>query len=274
MVKSVWMNRERLYEKLLTMFSYVWHLLLAKHRYGHGVHSPFAFEFINKVVFDHTSYSEYKSLQVLRNELKRSDIQLQVQEVGSGSTHFSGKSRKVSDLIHVSSVNRKNGKLLFRISRNYKPATIIELGTSIGLSSLYLAKGSPVSRVVTVEGNPELSQFAAELFKKCNTENITPIIGLFDEQLELLKQKYPVPQLVFIDGNHNVEATLRYYRHFSEQMNSGILIFDDINWSRNMRKAWKEIRQDRSARATIDLFYMGIVLLDQSITPGHYRVRF
>jgi predicted O-methyltransferase YrrM len=268
------MNGERLYEQVLTVCSYAAYFFRAKHKYGHGVHSPFIYDFLSKVIFDDIHYSEYTNLLKLRKELKQSDAELPGLEIGSGSMHFYQEYRKVSSLIHVSSVNKKFGKLLFRISRYYKPTTIIELGTSIGLSTLFLAKGSPLSQVITVEGNPELSHFAGELFRKYDAENITPIKGLFDEQLELLKQKYPTPQLVFIDGNHNIEPTLSYYRHFSDQMNSGILIFDDINWSLNMRKAWKKIRQDSKARATIDLFYMGIVFLDQSITPGHYQVRF
>ncbi len=267
------MNGERLVEGFVTACHFIGYLLRSKHRYGHGVHSPFAYEFISKVLFDRAIYPEYKVLQTLRNELKKSPEKLPVQDIGSVSVHFMKEYRKVSSLTCISSVNQKYSELLFKISRFYKPATIVELGTSIGLSALYLAKGSPESKVITVEGNQSLSQFASGLFRKCQVDNIIQIDGLFDDQLEKLKRDYSMPELVFVDGNHSYEPTLRYFEYFSSQMKTGILIFDDINWSHEMRKAWKEIKRNRKARVTFDLFYMGIVILNDSISPGHYRVR-
>jgi predicted O-methyltransferase YrrM len=268
------MKRNKIYEHFLTALRFMRFLLTAKHRYGHGVHSPFVFELISKVINDKKKYPEYVFLNDIRSQLKVTDDQLKVKEIGSGSARFSTKLRSVSEMIRISSVNRKSGELLFRVSRHYKPDFIVELGTSIGMGSIYLSKGSPKSKLITIEGNQGLVQFANELFLKYPGLNIQTIYGLFDQQLVRIKENYPAPGIVFIDGNHNYEPTLKYFRFFSNYMTAGILIFDDINWSAAMNKAWSEIIKDSKANVTIDLFYMGIVVLDKGVTPGHYNVRF
>lgn len=257
-----------------TAYQYFNYLIHSKHRKGHGIHSPFVFEFVNRVLYDRYIYPGYAELRNIRNELVSSQEILSVQETGAGSDYFSGQNRKISDLVNRSSISSRFGKLLFRIAAYYKPSAIIELGTSIGMSTLFLAKGAPDARVVTIEGDKEVCEFSRRLFMKLQVNNIQSILGHFDDYLPYLDEKYPGAELVFIDGNHTLEATLRYFEHFVSRMNEGFIIIDDINWSAGMRQAWETIISDSRASVTIDLFYMGIIVIRKSITPGHYKVRF
>jgi predicted O-methyltransferase YrrM len=250
------------------------YLILGKHYRGHGIHSPFVFEFVNKVLFDKTYYSEYKKFTSVFSALKHSDQKLPVTDLGDCSKHFADKFRTVQDLLKVSSVSPKYGKLLFRIARHYKPAAIIELGTSIGISSFCLALGNPASKILTIEGNRSLCDFSQVLFENLTIRNVCIVQGNFDEVLADLPAEFSSPQLVFIDGNHQYEPTWHYYAHFSRSMNEGILIIDDIYWSAGMRRAWKEIVKQNTKYVTIDLFRMGIILIRKSLTSGHFTVRF
>ncbi len=267
------MKINKIKEQQGLIFSYINYQIRARHRNGHGIHSPYLFEFFSRVLFDKTSYPEYKILELIRNNLRHTHEKLTVHNTGAGSRRFSRQERKVSELLKISSVNRTFGKLLFRIARYYKPSVILELGTSIGMSTLYLATGSPASRLITIDAEYSLCDFARRLFKNNTVENITVFEGLFDERLKELEQD-SVPELVFIDGDHSYEATMKYFNYFSSRMKKGFLVFDDINWSAGMSKAWKEIVRDNKAPVTIDLFYMGIVLFRDSITPGHFIARF
>ncbi len=260
-------------KKIHRTYNYLNHLIKSKHRKSHGIHSPFIYEFVSQVVYDRKLYPEYTDIRNIRNELKNSGEVLPVKNMGARSNRFTGDSRSVKDLVSLSSVQPRIGELLFRMTRHYKPSTIIELGTSIGLSTLYLAKGAPDAQVVTVEGNKESCEFVRSLFKKYKAVNIKAINGMFDDYLSYFKDNYPSPGLVFIDGNHTHEATLRYFRHFASLMEEGFIIIDDINWSDEMRKAWKEITLTTSNRVTLDLFFMGIVIFRKSITPGHFLIR-
>jgi predicted O-methyltransferase YrrM len=267
------MNRRLLLEKLLTACHYIDYLIKSKHRKGRGIHSPFVFELVSKVLFDRHDYPEYQYLDQIRNELKNSKEEVEIYDIGSRSKIFQTNKRSVSQMVSHLSISPKYGKLLFRLVRYYKPQQIIELGTSIGISAFYMAKGSPESKIVTLEGNPSLVAFAGDLFKRNGIDNIEIKEGLFDELLPPMKQNYQAPGLVFIDGNHTCDATLRYFLFFSNCMDEGFIIIDDIHWSRDMHKAWKQITLNPRAKVSINLFRLGIIILNDNITPGYLQVR-
>jgi len=253
---------------------YLNYLITARHSKGSGIHSPFVYEFVSKVLFDDTDYPEYNFFREIRNELKNSEEILSIETLDAGSDKFKSGTQKVKDILNKSSVPPKFGKLLFRIAKYYNPSTIVELGTSIGMSTIYLAKGVPEARIATIEGNMHVCEFARIFFKKHQAANVKAINGQFDDYLPYFEKNYPIPGLVFIDGNHTYESTIKYFDHFSRMVKEGFLIFDDINWSPEMRQAWEEIKISSEAQVTIDLFSMGIVIHQKSITPGHFMIRF
>ena len=256
------------------ILNYLKYQAKSKHRKGHGIHSPYVYEFVSKVLFDKQFYEEYDYIAEVYNELTTSKEILKVNPLGAGSEKFQTEKRTVQDLARISSVQPRYGNLLFRIAKYSKPSTIIELGTSIGISTLCLAKGNPKARIVTIEGDTTLCEYARAMFKKHGLNTIKAINGPFDDYLPYLGKNYPLPQLIFIDGNHAYDATLRYFNFFIDRMEEGFLIIDDINWSADMRKAWNAILQDKRVTVSIDLFFMGIVIKRKLVTPGHYVIRF
>lgn len=260
--------------KIISGLYFLRYLITSRHRRGHGVHSPFVYDFVSKVLFDRTKYPEYNFFKTIFSSLKDSGESIQVDNLGDDSLKFGRKKRKVSDLAKISSIPSKYGKLLFRIASYYKPVTIIELGTSIGVSSIYLSKGNPQAKILTVEGNKSLCDFAAKLFHTNDLNNINILHNNFDLAIEMLPEEFTSPKLVFIDGNHTYESTFHYFKIFKERMIEGILIIDDIYWSTGMGKVWKDIVNQNEDFVTIDLFRMGIIIIRKSITAGNYIVRY
>jgi predicted O-methyltransferase YrrM len=81
--------------------------------------------------------------------------------------------------------------------------------------------------------------------------------------------------MVFFDGNHKKEATLRYFDMcLSHIHNNSILLFDDIHWSKGMKEAWENIRQHPSVVVSIDLFSMGIVFFRKELSKQDFVLRF
>lgn len=189
--------------------------------------------------------------------LLRSDKNLiSVKSPGAGSKKNSSKST-VSDYAQLTSVSKKRGNLLYGIVYEFKPDLIIELGTSLGISAMYMSAANPLTRVITVEGNPQIADIAASNLQKCGYNNINVINRLFDDVISDLVKEVNANTMVFIDGNHGFDATLRYFRAFSEVM---LIVIDDIRWSEEMMKAWKQIRLSVRHATIIDLFDMGIIL--------------
>ena len=161
----------------------------------------------------------------------------------------------VSAYAKRTAVNAKKGLLLSNLVSFFKPQVIIELGTSLGMSTVYMAHTRRSAQVITVEGNNQLAAISSHRFGEFELGNIKVITGSFDDVMPDLKEHCHANTMVFIDGNHTYEATKKYVNAFS---NAAIIVLDDIRWSTPMMKAWKEICENEDA-TIVDLFAVGIL---------------
>ena len=254
------------------IFDYLQYRLTAKKR--HGIHSPFVFDFVEQVLCDAKHYPEYSAVESLRKELLASREVLIHQDWG-GSDVAIPKQKTIGEIARNSCSNRKYGRLLFRLSRRYQPRTILELGTSGGISALSLSAGNPQASVYTIEGCPNTSRIAAENFTKLNAGQITLYTGSFDHVLPDLLHSIPAPDLVFFDGNHHREPTLRYFQRCLHAIqDDALFIFDDIRWSKPMKEAWTELCAHERISVSIDLFRLGILFIRKGQAKQHFRIRF
>lgn len=255
---------------------YLHYYLTAANGKGHGVHSPFVFNFIKNVLRDTTDYPEYAVVEKRRQNLLNDRTIIEVEDFGAGSGLLKSKQRFVKDIARSSLKPAKFAQLLFRITRYYKPKTILELGTSLGVTTAYLAFGNQAASVTTCEGAASIAGVATETFTQLQVKNIQVVQGDFALTLPtLLKQIKPI-DLAFIDGNHRRNPTLDYFSQLLQVSTPGtILIFDDIHWSEEMEAAWQEIQQHPRVTLTIDLFFIGLVLIDPSFkVKQHFTIRF
>ena len=248
---------------------------------GHGIHSPFVYQFVTEVMNDTKIYPPFAPIESLRKSLLEDDRMLDIEDFGAGSVIEKTNTRKLSSIARTATKSQKFGRLLFRMARHYPSATMVELGTCLGISSSYLASANPASKLFTLEGAPALAGIARENFANLELTNIELVEGRFEESLPVLMDSFQSgsPQsidLVFIDGNHRLVPTLHYFdllkRRISE---SGMIIFDDIHWSFEMEKAWAAIKNDPKSFLTIDLFFMGIVFFGREFkVKQHFELRF
>ena len=228
---------------------------------GHGMHSPFVFEFIQKVLNDKSHFSSYEKVEALRGRMRADSTLLTIEDMGAGSAVDSSRQRTIASIARSAAKPRKFGQLLHRMVRYYRPQTILELGSSLGITSAYLALGNPGAELITMEGATEVASIARNNLKDLSISNTRLIEGNFDQTLgPLLKEKRQV-DFAFMDGNHRQSPTERYFNQLMQVMgNDSMLIVDDIHWSREMEQAWKTIQSDQRVKCTIDLFFIGIVL--------------
>ena len=232
----------------------------ASNRKGHGMHSPFVFEFITRVLNDHSNYSAYNKVEGLRKKLLKDPTILIVDDLGAGSGQGGGNRRTVSSIARNAAKPKKWGQLLFRIVKHYQPHQILELGTSLGISTAYLALANPNAKVTTLEGAAMIASKAGENLDGLDLNNIHQWVGNFDDLLPDLLKEEKIWDLVFVDGNHRKEPTLKYFEWILARCGSGtIIIFDDIHWSAEMDEAWDLIRLDSRVRCSLDLFFVGLV---------------
>jgi predicted O-methyltransferase YrrM len=245
--------------------------LRAHYRKGHWVHSPFTFHTLNYVIFERTPYYSFNIIESLRQQLLHDNTTLTLQPLGTSQAKTTTIARELKN----STKSPRQAQLLQRLCASNQSHYIIELGTNLGLSTAYLASNNSNSQVYTLEGQPQLCQIAQQNFKQLHLNNIQIIEGNINNTLPTLIQQIPQIDLLFIDANHQYQATINYYKLAKSKVHKNtIIIFDDIHWSEGMQQAWNEIRQDPDIRLAIDIFHMGIVWFNTDIPKQHYIVAF
>ena len=246
-------------------------MLCSRHYRGDGVHSPFIFRLIKYVFREQNPYYIYNSVEKARSSLLSDSNEIANKDYGTGTA----KKRKIADMAGKSLKSKKYSQLLFRLINFSKPKTIFELGTSLGITTMYLAGADSESRCITVEGCPQTLEVARRLFNQNNYTNIESHCGNIDNLLLELLQNIHELDFVFFDANHKKVPTLNYFYQCLEKTSAkSIFVFDDIYWSREMTQAWKQIINHPCVRVSVDIFQMGIVFFDEELQKGNYRLRF
>ncbi len=269
-------NQRLMYSLPQLALRYIQYRIRASNGRGHGMHSPFVFDFITHVLNDRTKYPAYRQVEDLRNRLKQDKQLIRVEDYGAGSVYQAERQRSIRSIARHAAKPAKYGQLLHRMVKYYQPATILELGTSLGITSAYMASASPASRFVTMEGAQEIAVRARSNFDGLGLQQVTLIEGNFEETLPGYLRTAGTVDLVFVDGNHRKEPTLHYFRQLLQHHgNDSIFIFDDIHWSAEMEEAWEQIKQDPAVRCSLDLFFIGIVVFRKEFREKqHFEIRF
>lgn len=245
---------------------------LARSTNQHGVHSPFVYDLVTRCFNDSKWYETYASLAAYRNQLSKSKKVIEVTDFGEGSRVFSSNKRKVASIAKIAGIAPKRQELLYRIVTYLQPGSVLELGTSLGLSTIAMVKGNSDAKITTVEGCPETAKEALRMLQEHNAANVNLVVQSFEDFFkENTSTNY---DLVYLDGNHNKAKTLSYFRFLLNHANNdSLFIFDDIHWSPDMTAAWKEIAAHPKVTVSIDTFYWGLVFFRKEQPKQHFTIR-
>lgn len=241
----------------------------------HGIHSPFVYDFVELYLYKKLDVSIYKPIENIRKELLKNNQAIHFEDLGAGSKKVNSKIPTIKSLAKNSLKSKKHAKLIAQLAQYTKAKTIIELGTSLGTTSLYISRLNPKAQIYTVEGSPEIAKIAKQQFDKLNAKNIEVIIGNFDDQLLPLLEKTEPFDLIFIDGNHTKEATLHYFEQSLKYCHDkSIFVFDDIYWSEGMKQAWTTIKQHSQVSLSMDFFFLGCVFINPDFSKEEFIIRY
>ena len=226
----------------------------------YDVHSPFVFEFVEKVLENKQWYYAFSEIEPIRSRILKNKTAINVTDFGAGSHLLKDNKRKISDIAKTSLTPSDRCRLLFRLVEFWQPKTLLEFGTSLGIATLYQAAPRPKSKFITLEGCPNIATVARENFKLFGLADIDCLVGEFEQTLPQAIQQLGNLDYVFFDGNHQKEATIRYFeRCLPFATENSLFVFDDIYWSEGMAEAWEKIKKNPKVRLTIDLFFFGLV---------------
>lgn len=236
----------------------------------HSLHSPFYFDFYTNVVKGKDHTEGFGEIERLRNKLIADLRSIMVEDHGTGENG----QRKISDIATSSLSSSKFSALYARIVRHFKAKSILELGTSLGINALYLGLKKDCT-VTTFEGSPEIADIASLTFQFANAKNISMVRGNIDQTLPHYLQSTRKIDLAFIDANHRYKPTIKYFELLLPKLKeNSILVLDDIHYSSEMEKAWKEISRHNLVYGSADLFRCGILFFDPSLNKQNVILQF
>ena len=255
------------------LINYIKHIISAKTR--HGVHSPFVYKLIDKVIYDFKDKSSYKSMEDLRKKLLKDERSITITDLGAGSHVNNQKQKQIKTLAKNALKPKKLAQLLYRLAKEFQPKNIIELGTCLGITTGYFGKAVADAKIYTLEGCPQTAAVAKENLYQLKLNNIEVVVGNFDDTLPQVIQNLAQLDFVFVDGNHRKQATLDYFKWCLPKVHDqSVMIFDDIYWSAGMKEAWEQIKAHPQVTVSIDLFWIGLVFFKKGQAKEDFRVRF
>lgn len=241
---------------------------------ANSIQSAFISNLYTEVIDTDPHYYDYDRIETLRLSMLKDDREIAITDFGAGSRVFKSNVRKLKDVAKHCLGSPKESHLLFRLINHLKPKTVLELGTSLGVNTLYQSLPYKEARVFTFEGCPETAKVAQENFRRFSISP-TVVIGNLDETLKKQVSTLNQVDFVFFDANHQYQPTIDYFHICREKATEdSIFIFDDIHWSEGMEKAWEEIKEHPSVSLTVDLFQLGLVFFKPNVKKEHCILKF
>ncbi len=263
------------------LYFYLRHIIKAKDE--HSIHSPFIFALYCEVILSKAHYYAFDEIEKLRETLQNNQQKITFEDLGAGANNFNNnnknkfKTTSISKIAHNSAKSPRLAQLLFRLVNYFQPKNLLDLGTSLGITTAYFAKTNPKTKITTFEGSKEISEIAKQNFQKLNINNVTITIGNLNETLSnYLKKHFSTEKLekninnnsldfVFFDANHQYLPTISYFETCLPYVHENtVFIFDDIYWSQGMANAWETIKKHPKTQQTIDLYWFGIVFFREN----------
>ncbi len=241
----------------------------------HAIHAPFLYNFYLKVIKNRQQNADFEAIEAIRSKLLNDETPISKFDFGAG-TRTRIKTKSLKNIAATSLSSQKKARLLFNIVRYLKCETIIEIGSSLGISTAYLASANKNASVYSLEGNLDLIRLAKKTALQLNLTNIKFIDGNFDDTLpRLLQTLNSKIDFVYLDGNHRFSPTLRYFEMLLPNLHqNSILVVDDIYWSEEMTQAWQKIINRTGVTLTVNLFECGMVFFSDKYSKRNFTLKF
>lgn len=247
------------------------------------IHSPFVAGLVNEVVEDGRHFYAFDAIELLREQVLQNGAEIEVLDYGTGAGEATSSRRKlpIRQVAARSGSDQQQGQRLFKLANFLQPRTVLELGTSLGLGTLYLTAGSPEkARVVSLEGCPQCAEIARMHLEMLHLQRAEVVTGPFSDTLQPVAARLRPLDLVFFDGNHREQPTLEYFQIcLDNAAPDAVLVFDDVHWSPGMRRAWDAVRQHPRVTLTVDCWDFACAFLNPdfkqkqhlSVVPARWK---
>lgn len=268
---------------LFRLKEYIKYLLEAKGI--QSIHSPFLFDLYKTAIKKKEDVKDYYTAEAYRNELLATEEYINKNnDPGAGPSSNSAKepgNRLLSDEVESSGTRAEVGQLLYRFVHKFQPKYLIELGTNAGISTFYQLlslRGKHDITFISIEGNKDLHELAKNRMMQkrqfwAELPEVNFINDTFENCLPKILDSLPQLDFAFIDGDHRKDKLIQNFNLCaSKASENAVFILDDIRWSPDMLEAWEIITAHPKVNMSLDLFSIGIVFFNPSLSKQHIKL--
>ncbi|AGA78639.1 O-methyltransferase [Echinicola vietnamensis] len=258
-----------MFDQIHPFFAYLRYFLLKVDR--HSLQAPYAYE-VYEGLKEYAKTHRSPALESKREKLLANPAKITIQDHGTGSLRLKNPLRKIAAITRHSA-SKPKFSLLYQYFCSLTPAqTVLELGTCVGITTAYLAQ-STQGKVYTFEGADELAEVAKGTFGAF--PEIHLIAGRIQETLPEFLQKVPGVDFVLMDAHHNYEATIFFWKTLLPALQkTSVVAIGDIHRSKEMEKAWNELKSHSSVTMSMDFYECGILFFKAGLKKQHYILHY
>lgn len=238
-----------------------------------AIHSPYLFRFFQFVFDNERKYYIFDAIERLRENLLFDDTIITFQDHGGRGKTAIEQSKRVRQAARTSLSGSGHCAVRFRIALMISAKNMLELGTSFGISTAYLASTGKNVYVDTIDASESHIRYARGIARALKMENITFHCGEFEKVLPSLLVEGRKFDYVILDGNHRKAPTLKYFELILPALSdNAVILVDDIRWSDEMLEAWRHLKGHARVGATVDLYRYGLLFMRNAFKePLHVR---
>ena len=245
------------------VLDYVQHRLEAKNR--HGVHSPFVYRLIDEVIYDLHAKSDYPNLKHFCQILRYDDRSILVHD----------QSTSVKVFVKNKCKSLRSAQLIYRLANYFSPNQVIELGTSMGIDTAYVAKSAPQARIISMDQDVDTAAFTSENLAKQAIKNVQILTGDLSQVFPDVLAELQSLDFVLINRGHDKEAMINYLNQCVPKLKeTSVVVVDAIYRDKEMNEFWQQMKIHPQITVTIDLFQMGLAFVRPQQAEEHFKIRF
>lgn len=241
------------------------------------IHSPFLYSLIDGVIINGKREPGLDRIESIREKCRNSREIILKTDFGKGAGE-AGQAVypvRVSTLARSSVTARKHALRLHLLVKYTRSGNILELGTSLGLTTAYLALQDGPARVISLEGCPELSRLAESNLADAGAADVEILTGRFEDRIGEALEKLGQVDLVYLDGDHRKSAVLANFERCRPFLhNDSVFVIDDIHSSPGMEEAWEELIRRKDVTISLDFYHWGWLFFRKESSKEHFRLRY
>lgn len=228
-----------------------------RYRKGYGVHSPFVYNLINKVIEEKSPFYAFDEIEKERENLLRKET------VNNRNIYSAIKETQ----------SKNYGRLLFRLVNFFRCRNVLQFGGSSGIMSLYLSMALPsFCDCYVLDEQSDFAKQVLSLKNKYHLEKLHVRNGNYEDSLVALKPVLTSFDLIFINHTGDPEKIKRILNMVKDFITEDtVLVIDGIKMGKGMRKLWKELKEIPETRVSMDLYTLGILFFSKKLQKQHYK---